>query len=574
MSVDTATLTIVGGALRAIPLEMGENLIRSAYSSVIREARDASTALLDPRGRIVAQAQLIPIHMNSFSLAFEEMAQEYDLTSFRAGEAVITNDPYRGGQHLNDIILFTPIFAADGALAGFAGSIGHHIDIGGGAAGPNSAATDLAAEGLCLPMLRIDLERDLVPEGLVGRIVRANVRSPGLVMGDLTAQIAANQTGAANLLALHAKYGEELVAEAMSEIMDYSERLMRTAIAELPDGVYEGEDVIDDDGFDARDLRVHARVTIAGSDLSVDLTRSSPEAKGSVNVPLGCTISAVYGAVAAVLGGRGVPVNDGCYRPVQVEVAPGSLLNPSPGRPVRARMLAVSRVFNALMLAFAQAAPERVIASGHDSMTAIGISRHTRDRHYVYMELLGGGYGAGPQNDGADILDVPLANCSNIPVEAIEKDYPFMRLRAHELIPGSAGGGRRRGGFGLRRVYEILEDEVALAAYSDRLRNKPWGLQGGLEGSNTRLSILRGDERIDLPSKVNVTFAKGDLFVVETAGGGGYGPPESREPELVERDLREGRITADEAREVYRFEQDTAAAGSDAHSTHTGMERA
>src|SRR5439155_1467769 len=215
------TRTIIGGALRSLAVEMGENLIRSAYSSVIREARDASTALLDPAGRVVAQAQLIPIHMNSFGLAFQAMADEHDVSSFRPGEGVITNDPYRGGQHLNDIILFTPIFAESGELAGFSGSIGHHIDIGGGAAGPNSMATDLPAEGICLPMLRVDVRKDLADGGVVGKFIRSNVRPPDLVMGDVAAQVAANETGSAGLRALHRKYGVEAVTEVMASVMDY-----------------------------------------------------------------------------------------------------------------------------------------------------------------------------------------------------------------------------------------------------------------------------------------------------------------------------------------------------------------
>jgi N-methylhydantoinase B len=554
MKLDAADLTIIGGAIQGVPAEMGENLIRSAYSSVIREARDASTALLDPAGRIIAQAQLIPMHMNSFSLAFAEMAREYDVSTMRPGEAVMTNDPYRGGQHLNDIILFSPIFDDAGALTAFAASIGHHIDIGGGAAGPNAAATDLAAEGITLPMMRLDVERDLAPTGIVGRFIGANVRAPDLVLGDIAAQVAANQTGGAGLLRLYRKYGTEAVREAMTAIMDYSERLMRLAISELPDGTYEGMDVIDDDGFSDEPLPIRARVTVRGSDLIVDLSESAPEARSNVNVPLGSTYSAVYGAVAAVLGGRGMPVNDGCYRPVEIRVGERSILNPSPGRPVRARMLGVGRLFNALVVALAKAAPARVIAAGYDSPIAVGISHQGAARHYVYMEILGGGYGAGPANDGADVVDCPMANCSTIPIEAIEKDYPFLRVRAHELIVDSAGAGRQRGGMGLRRVYEILEDDVALATYSDRHKHSPWGLDGGGAGTPTRFSVLRGGRRIVLPSKTNTAFQKGDHFIVETCGGGGHGPPELRERDAVGRDLREGRITREVARDAYRYE--------------------
>jgi N-methylhydantoinase B len=337
----------------------------------------------------------------------------------------------------------------------------------------------------------------------------------------------------------------------MASVMDYSERLMRAAIAAVPDGTYVGEDVVDDDGFSDEPLRVHAEVTIDGDGMTVDLTQSSRETRGSVNVPLACTYSSVYGAVAAVLGGRGVPVNDGCYRPIETKVAEQSLLNPSRGRPVRARMLAVSRVFDAILLALAQAVPQQVIASGHNSMTGFGLSHRSPDRHRVYLEILGGGWGAGPANDGADVLDVPLANCSNIPIEAIEKDHPYLRIRAHELITNSGGPGRTRGGMGLRRIYEIVEDDVELAAYTDRMKQAPWGLEGGKSGAPTRFELRRGGESTALPSKVNTTLKRGDVLVVETAGGGGYGNPVDRPTQEVAGDLLAGRITPDAARESY-----------------------
>jgi N-methylhydantoinase B len=342
----------------------------------------------------------------------------------------------------------------------------------------------------------------------------------------------------------------------MASVMDYSERLMRAAIAAVPDGTYVGHDVVDDDGFTDEPLRVHAAVTIQGDAMTVDLTQSSPETRGSVNVPLACTYSSVYGAVAAVLGGRGVPVNDGCYRPIDVKVAERSLLNPSPGRPVRARMLAVSRVFDAIVLALAQAVPRQVIASGHNSMTGLGLSHRGPQRHHVYLEILGGGWGAGPANDGADVLDVPLANCTNIPIEAIEKDHPYMRVKAHELITDSGGAGRARGGMGLRRIYEILEDDVELAAYTDRMKHAPWGLEGGESGSSTRFELRRGGESTALPSKVNTTLRRGDVLVIETAGGGGYGNPLERPTKQVVKDLVGGRITSDSARDSYGLDEE------------------
>lgn len=235
--------------------------MRSAYSTIIREARDCSTSLLDARGGIVAQAQWCPIHMNSFSRVFDSFAARYDLSTMESHEALLTNDPYSGGQHLNDFVLFTPVFYR-GRLLGYSASIGHQIDVGGGAAGPNATATDVFQEGLRLPLLRIDLERDL-GDGMLEQLIRSNVRAPDLVMGDVYAQVAANRTGQVRLKELAQRFGPDRVSAAGAELQDYSERLTRAAIESLPDGVYAGEDYVDDNGFDETPLRVKATVEVA-----------------------------------------------------------------------------------------------------------------------------------------------------------------------------------------------------------------------------------------------------------------------------------------------------------------------
>jgi N-methylhydantoinase B len=551
-NIDQATFNIVSHGLHAIAQEMGEKLVRSAYSTIIREARDCSTSFLDKQGRIIAQAQFCPIHMNSFGKVFEAFARRYDVTQIGAGEGLITNDPYSGGQHLNDVLLFTPVLHR-GELVAFAASLGHHIDVGGGAAGPNARATDIFAEGLRIPLVKFDFKRDLGAEGILERFIRTNVRAPDLVMGDLYAQIAANRTGESRFIEMLERFGVDTVLGAANALQDYSERLAREAIMAIPDGTYEAEDFVDDNGFTNEPLRVKVAVTVKGDTLSVDLAGSSPQTKGMINSPLASTISSVYGAIALLLGGGAIPVNDGLYRPIHIDVPSGSFLNPSQPLAVRARNNACHRVYNAIMLAMSAVMPESVLTSGHDTTNAIGMGHLGKDGYRVYMEVVGGGWGASAGADGADVVDSYVGNCANIPVESLEQDYPFMAVEEYSLRRGSAGAGKWRGGLGARRVYRILDDDVSFNCYSDRFRLAPWGLFGGLVGQKTRFLVEREGKEIALESKVNFPLLKGDRLVIEIAGGGGFGDPKTRERELVQRDLKEGLISTEEACGDYGF---------------------
>ena len=550
MALDGATFNIISHGLHAIAQEMGEMLVRSAYSTIIREARDCSTSFLDREGRIVAQAQFCPIHMNSFGMVFRELARRYDLSTIRPEEALITNDPYSGAQHLNDILIFSPVFYRE-RLVAFAASLGHHIDVGGGAAGPNAGASDVYAEGLRIPPLRFDTGRDLGP-GILEQFVRLNVRAPDQVMGDLYAQLAANRTGAARFAEMLDSYGEATVVAAAAQLQDYSEQLTRAAIRSIPNGRYEAEDFVDDNGFSPEPLKVRVAVTVEDDTIAVDLAGSAPQTRGIINSPLASTVAAVYGALALVLGGGEIPVNDGLYRPIrEVAVPHGSFLNPSQPLAVRARNNACHRVYNAVMRALSPVAPDRVVTSGHDTTNAIGMGHLGSDRYRVYMEVVGGGWGASAAADGADGVDSYVGNCSNVPVESLEQDYPFMLIEQYGLRRGSGGAGRQRGGLGVRRVYRILADGVTFNCYSDRFRIAPWGLFGGKPGACSRFLVERDGETLTLPSKTNFQLRAGDRLIIETAGAGGYGDPAERAPEALARDLAAGLVAPEEARRDY-----------------------
>ncbi|KMO29132.1 hydantoinase B/oxoprolinase family protein [Methylobacterium aquaticum] len=545
-----ATFNIISNGLHGIAQEMGEKLVRSAYSTIIREARDCSTSFLDRQGRIIAQAQFCPIHMNSFGKVFEAFARRFDLSTIRPNEGLITNDPYSGAQHLNDIVLFTPVFFRD-KLVAFSASLGHHIDVGGGAAGPNASATDVFSEGLRIPLSRFDVERDL-GDGLLEQFIRINVRPPDQVMGDIYAQMAANRTGEARFIEMLERFGEETVLAGAAELQDYSERLAREAIRAIPDGVYRADDFVDDNGFTDEPLRVCVTVTVEGDGIAFDFAGSAPQTQGMINSPVASTISAAYGAMGILLGGGTIPVNDGLYRPIRrVDVPYGSFLNPSQPVAVRARNNACHRVYNVIMKAMSQVVPTQVLASGHDTTNAIGMGHMSEERYRVYMEVVGGGWGASAGADGADVVDGYVGNCSNVPVEALEADYPFMRVEEYALRRGSAGAGERRGGLGARRVYRILDEGVTFNSYSDRFKVAPWGLFGGEPGQHSRFLVERDGQMIALPSKSNTTLRKGDRLVIETAGGGGYGAPGGRDRSLVAKEIAEGLLTREEAGRIY-----------------------
>ena len=565
MKIDPVSLNILGHALIAIAAEMGENLVRSAYSTIIREARDSSTALMDHEGRLVSQAQYIPIHMNSFPTLFRSLEKKYSLGEIRPGDAFLSNDPFQGGQHQNDIILVTPIFYGDKRV-GFSGSIGHHADIGGAAAGPYAGATDNYQEGFRIPLVKFNVHRDWKRRhGLIREFLGNNVRIPDMVLGDIDAQLAANRSGEIRLKALIDKYGFDLVLIAMQEFMNYSERLMRDAIGKVPDGEYEGEDSVDSDVFSDAPLTARVIVKIHGSEMTVDLSKSDAQARGMMNCTLAGTIAAVYGLVKNVLG-REIPPNDGCFRPIQVIVPEGTFLNPKFPAPVRARASAYYRVYDALMLAFSKVLPHSVVTGGHDTVNGVAFAQLGKDRYRVSIEVIGGGNGAGPSYDGADVVDGPLSNCGNIPVEAFEHDYPFIRNLHYELLPDSGGPGRRRGGLGLRRVFEILDENVTFSGYSDRFKFRPWGLFGGKPGGPSAFYVIRDGEKIPLPSKSNFNLRKGDRFVIEVAGGGGYGPPREREREMVIQDLVEGKVSMEKAVCDYSLDRETAAGCIENHT--------
>lgn len=500
MSLDPVTLQVMVGGLRAACEEMGATLIRSAYSANIKERHDCSTALFDRHGELAMQAEHIPVHLGSMPDAVAAVLGEEQ----RPGAAWILNDPYRGGTHLPDVTLISPVFVA-GELLGFAACRAHHADIGGPSpAGMPAGSRSLDEEGVVIPPTRAgdrELER-----------LAARMRAPQQRLADLRAQAAANRVGELRLNELADRHGLELLRAGIAEILDYAERRTRAALAALPDGTYEAEDVLEADGAGGpRDLRLRLAATIRGDAMTLDFAGTDPQVDGNLNCPLSVTRSAAFFAVR-VLTDPEAPPSAGAYRPIEVLAPAGCLLNARrPAAVAAGNVETSSRVADLTIAALAGARP--VPAQGQGTMNNLTLAGDG----FTYYETVGGGQGACPDADGPSAVHVAMSNTLNTPVEALESEFP-LRVRELSLRRGSGGAGRWRGGDGMVREIEALAP-MRYTLIGERRRHPPRGRAGGGDGATAR-NLLNGDP---LPGKAEGDLGPGDVLRIETPGGGGHG---------------------------------------------------
>ncbi len=490
--LDAIELQLVTGSLRAACEEMGVVLIRSAHSSNIKERRDASTALFDPDGQMVMQAEHIPVHLGAMPAAVEAVLGE----RHREGVSWVLNDPFAGGTHLPDITVVTPVFAASGEQIGFAASRAHHADVGGRAPGSMPAdSTSLAEEGIVISPRPLDAEA--LEE------IAAATRQPAERRADLRAQLAANRTGALRLAELAGRLGAARLREASDAVLDYSERRTRACIAALPDGEREAEDVLEaSDG----DLVLRLRALVEGERLVLDFAGTARQHAGNLNCPLAVTRSACLFAVR-VLTDPDIPPTAGAYRPIEVRAPHGSLLNAAPGAAVAAGNVETSsRVADIVLAAFGR-------AQGQGTMNNLTLG----DERFSYYETLGGGQGACEDADGPSGVHVAMSNTLNTPIEALERDFP-LRVLEYALRRGSGGAGRHRGGDGVVRELQALR-EMTFSLIAERRRHAPRGAAGGQPGARGR-DFLDG---VPLPGKATGELHAGQRLRIETPGGGGFG---------------------------------------------------
>jgi N-methylhydantoinase B len=488
----TIELQVIGAALRSIADEMGAVLVRSAFSANIKERRDCSTALFDGHGRMIAQAEHIPVHLGAMPDAVAAVrAHEPGMD-----DVWILNDPFAGGTHLPDITLVTR------TPVGFAVTRAHHADVG--AVEPGSLPAEsrrLEEEGVVIPPTRLDTAE---LERLVSRM-----RNPDERRGDLRAQLAAHGLGARRLEELCGRHGRARVEAAMDALYDYSERLVRAALARLPDGRFEAADVLE--AADGGELQIRAAITVDGDELEIDFAGTAPQHEGNLNCPLAVTRSACY-FVVRCLTDPDVPASGGAFAPVSVRAPEGSLVNARPSAAVAAGNVETSsRIVDVVFAAFGQALP--VPAQGQGTMNNLTLGN---DR-FTYYETVGGGQGACPDADGPSGVHVAMSNTLSTPAEALELAYP-LRVERHQLRLGSGGRGRRRGGDGVVRELRALED-CRLSVVGERRLRAPQGARGGEPGLPGR-NLLNGEE---LPAKATRSLRAGDVIRLETPGGGGFG---------------------------------------------------
>jgi N-methylhydantoinase B len=545
-------LEIIQNALTAVATEMDVTVWRTSRSTIVRELLDYSTAIFDREGWNVAQSARIPSHLNSMSyFLMEILARHIPHEQWGPHDIIISNDPYCGGQHLPDIVAFMAVFYK-GRRIGFIGTLCHHLDVGGSSPGSyGSSAIEIFQEGLRIPPVKL-CDGGKINEALRA-IILQNVRQPELLWGDLQSQLASLSIGAASLQRLATKYGGKRFERSLQQLLDGSEAGMRSVIGRIPDGTYEFEDSIDDDGISDDPIRIRARVTVAGEEMTVDLSGCSPQVMGPSNATLASTCSTIFYALMATAD---IPVasNAGCYRPVKIVAPQGLCVNASAPAPVVHRIAIGHRLATVLFGALHKAVPERMPAAYYAVSYVVSLQTiDPKSGRKVLVEIEIGGCGALAYSDGASAHSFGMHNNANIPIEMIECDMPLTVL-GYGLLTDSGGAGRWRGGLGLWREWRIDCAMAQLSTNLDRFKFRPFGLAGAGSAAASALYLIRDGRRQALPSKVtNIMLKKGDVVRLETSGGGGYGEAKLRARELVERDVRMGYVSDQAACVLYKY---------------------
>lgn len=550
--LDPITIEIVASAFRSVVDETFIALMKSAYSTNIKERHDHSTAICDRDGRLIVQADMsLPIHIASMTGLMNTILAKYRPEEIEEGDVFVANDPHvAGGTHLPDINYAAPLFL-EGELIGFVINIAHHADIGGMAPGSMAGGmSEIYQEGLRIPLVRLfrrgELQQDLMDLFLL------NARIPHERRGDHFAQIAACRLGARRVREIGERYSVATIRQVFDELVTRTTRRMRAAIAAVPDGTYSFEDVMDDDGLGTVDIPIRLTVTISGDRAVFDWRGSSPQVRGNINVPINATQAAVAYSLRALLDPE-IPNNQGILDCCELVTEPGSIVDCRAPAPVAARAHTSQRLIDIIIGAFAAAIPERAVgASNGANTTAVFSGKDPRTgRDYLYFETLGGGFGGRSDSDGKDGVQVHITNTSNLPIEAIETEYP-LRVVSYGFVENSGGAGRHRGGGGLRRVIQPIGHDCIFNGAGERFRNAPWGIFGGKPGRTGRYVLERPDSSEELDVKPSgVVICADQQVVVETPGSGGYGAPEERDPAAVAEDLRSGKYSEKFVQENY-----------------------
>lgn len=553
--IDTVTVEVVRNLLMSIAEETYGIIVRSAYSTNMKERRDVCTAVIDPDGSSVAQVESLAALLGSMLSVVPNIYEKFGRENVKPGDMFIANDPYHGGgNHLPDVVIAAPAFAGD-KLVGWIANIAHHSDIGGKVPGSTSGDADsIFQEGLRIPVIRIREGGQLLDS--VMDLLLDNTRVPQEREGDLTAQMSANLIGVQRIQEAYARYGDVLIG-CMHELVTYSERRVRAVVSTLPDGEYCYTDYVDGCGDKYPDpLPIQVKVTIAGDDLTVDFTGTASQIKAPINVPYPCTKAAVFFSVKALMGDD-IPANEGINRAIRIIAPKGCIVNPTEPSPIGAQIDCQQRIPDAIFGALASVFPDRVVTAGNGACTTTilaGDGAIGTDSVFIFHEVIAGGSGASLRYDGLSGVQVNMTNTSNMPIEATEMEFTKILARRYELMEDTGGPGELRGGLGIQRELEVLQDDVLYTGLGDRHRFHPWGLAGGKEGASGafyRVSAADGSIAKMGHKTTSLPLRKGDVIRVITPGAGGYGSPKRRPAEKVLQDVMEKKVSLQAAREEY-----------------------
>ena len=512
--MDAIRITIFKNIFQSISEEMGKILQYSAFSPNIKERKDFSCALFTGAGESFAFGSHIPVHLGAMPLSVEAALKE---TQFLPGDMVILNDPFRGGTHLPDITLIAPVFYKNN-LVFFVANRAHHSDVGGMQAGSMPLSSEIFQEGIIIPPLKI-LKRDQIDPEIL-QFILSNVRSPFERKGDLLAQIASNRRGIARIMANIEKYGFKQLSRYSRFLIDYTERIFKSVIREIPDGEYGFRDFMDDDGFGEKDILISVKIKVEKEKMVIDFSGTAPQVTGGINTNRAVTYSAVLYVLTTLLE-EDIPINSGLMRAVQLILPENTLVNASrPAGLAGGNVETSQRIVDVLLGALAGAVPDKIPAASQGTMNNISFG----GKGFTYYETLGGGTGAGPGFHGESGVHSHMTNSLNTPVEALERDFP-VRIEQYSLRKNSGGKGKFNGGNGVVRSYRFLKAGQA-SILSERRTRGPYGLNGGRSGRRGKNTMIREGKKQKLNSKLNIAINAGDLLVIETPGGGGYGKKE------------------------------------------------
>ena len=548
-AMDPVTFEVIRNALVNATEEMAVTIRRAAFSTNIKTRADFSCAFFDSELRCVAQSFAQPAHLVAMSVIAPNAIREFGPENMHPGDAILVNDPHRGASHLNDITVISPV-EVGGKRLGYVANMAHHVDVGGSQPASLGVSREICQEGIILPVTRLASAGKI--DDNVLKLILANLRAPRETNGDIRAQMSANVIGSRRLETLTERYSADVVLRFCDELIAYTERWADREIRKLPEGTWEAEGFRDDDGFTDRPIKLKAKVTLRDGHMHLDVTGSDAQRPSPMNCNRAMAKTAAVFTLRCLMDNR-IPVNEGLLRRVHLDGPDGLICTATRPSAVVGGWELCQRLTEIVFLALHQAVPGRVPAAGKGCIVNLGFGGNDPRRggeYYCYMETIAGGNGSRSRKDGPDAVQTNLQNTENAPIEEVEINYPI-RIRRYELITDSAGAGKFRGGMGVRRDFEFPYSGCSWTILSDGRKFAPWGLDGGASGRPQHFILDPLGEHRELPSKCTIDVPKGGRVRVETAGGGGFGDPRERSRDAIERDVRDGKASAEASREAY-----------------------